>query len=1121
MVRIDKMDNPVVVVLGVHRSGTSLTTHVLNALGVRLSDQLIPGRSDNPAGFFEHRKILEKTRAMDGKLGIDPFKNGAIAPSGSSWWQHPDIEVEKSALKQILSSETTDQESVFGFKDPRTLYYLPLWQEIFDDLALTPRYVLALRNVADVVASMCARGISEARARTIWVCQMATGLKCLPQGVDAVVHYERWFQDPETQGVELAKALDLSGFSDEGDIRARLEKIVQPDLRHHDISGDFKSQGELSSAEQFYELICRFARGKTGWDPVHAFACKIAEAAELFEPYIQELLGLPSEFESALDGAKQEVQSLQDQLNQVQRNPMQSTNQKAVEQIAPRFQNPYEATFPKINTLRASAKAPGRPLKVCIATEDIVGPIRNGGIGTTYTHLALLLAEAGHDTTILYLRGDHCEIGTISDWVAWYREKGVNFVPAVLPKNIFSPAQRWIRPMYAFYRHLREAAYDLVHVSEWHGSAYLCLVAKKQGLAFKNTVFCVKSSSPWLWNRKNQLRTINKLSDLIKMYAERKSIELADLVVSGSAYLLRWMMSQGYQLPEGRTFVQPNVVKPVDVPRELHDMRPEWGSRVPVSEIVFFGRLEERKGLDIFCDAVSRLVSKGVDLPPITFMGKYGARIATRSDLTVEQYIREMTKNWPMESQTMHDFNQMEAITYLHGKGRLAVIPSRIENSPLTVYETTQFAIPFIASNVGGASELIAKEHRAAVLTKAHPISLSDKIEEALSMGGFVAAPSFDNDKNLGQWLNFHSQISIILDQEGWPPKSIAEKTDMAETGLKSEKPVKTTICLVLRDERIQIELTLNLLLNRVCGNFEIVLVYNSNTSWQVKACLKVYKKMKSLRKERVGDFRVYPYEDLGQEDARNFAARHSNGNYLLFIDPNVQIREKAVETLANVAEYRQADVLLPVFERPAKKQDERSDPEWMELVVSLAGDPNFRFFNVKWHNPVLYVRKETFEELGGFTTDYGQPGAVEEFIARAILANKLVETVPEPLADVIPGQETAECSDPQALRMRKVRPYVDAAPLSYQPLLFRASFLEEQRRELLKEIDNLRKQCGKLKRAGGQTGKAQGKIRKTEGKSDDRRFSAILKRCFKWTESRAPWPFSLIFPAARRLLKR
>src|SRR5689334_14716920 len=40
--------------------------------------------------------------------------------------------------------------------------------------------------------------------------------------------------------------------------------------------------------------------------------------------------------------------------------------------------------------------------KVCIATPDIVGPIRNGGVGTAYTSLARALAKAGHDVTILY-----------------------------------------------------------------------------------------------------------------------------------------------------------------------------------------------------------------------------------------------------------------------------------------------------------------------------------------------------------------------------------------------------------------------------------------------------------------------------------------------------------------------------------------------------------------------------------------------------------------------------------------------------------------------------------------------------------------------------------------------
>ena len=48
-----------VLVLGMHRSGTSAVTRVLNLLGAELGDDLMPAGSDNPGGFWEYRGVVE------------------------------------------------------------------------------------------------------------------------------------------------------------------------------------------------------------------------------------------------------------------------------------------------------------------------------------------------------------------------------------------------------------------------------------------------------------------------------------------------------------------------------------------------------------------------------------------------------------------------------------------------------------------------------------------------------------------------------------------------------------------------------------------------------------------------------------------------------------------------------------------------------------------------------------------------------------------------------------------------------------------------------------------------------------------------------------------------------
>ena len=217
--------------------------------------------------------------------------------------------------------------------------------------------------------------------------------------------------------------------------------------------------------------------------------------------------------------------------------------------------------FPSLEGFKPQAKV-AQKLKVCIATEEIFGPVRNGGIASTYFHLARNLAASGHEVTVLYLKGQQCENETIEHWIDFYRNLQVTFIP--LPKSDFElvcASERWQRRMYDLYYYLQEHDYfDVVHASEWCGAAYYCLLAKRQGIAFQKTLFIIKSSSPWIWNRHYGMQMVNQTEKVTRMFAERKSIELADIVVGGSAHLLCFMEQKGYTLPPGRTFVQSNVV---------------------------------------------------------------------------------------------------------------------------------------------------------------------------------------------------------------------------------------------------------------------------------------------------------------------------------------------------------------------------------------------------------------------------------------------------------------------------------------------------------------------------------------------------------------------------------
>lgn len=700
-----------------------------------------------------------------------------------------------------------------------------------------------------------------------------------------------------------------------------------------------------------------------------------------------------------------------------------------IDHLPSRRTDAWQLDLPGLDSLlhdNAAQADAGQRLRICIATEQITGPVRNGGIGSTYANLALMLAEQGFDVTVLYLRGEQVETQTIGHWVSHYARKGVRLVPApdyASAERFASNADRWLRVPYNMMRWLIDNPMDVVHVSEWRGTGYLCLLAKRQGWAFARTLFVVKTSSPWMWNRLYGGHMLDRADDLVKNYAERRSVELGDVVVGGSLHLLRWMASQGYALPEGRAFVQPNVATftSLEPLRRARTLTP--GTRTPIDELVFFGRLEVRKGLFIFCQAIRRLLRKGVPLPRrITFMGKPGGRLPSHPELETPDYIREVSEGWPCEVQILTGFQQYEAIEYLLGGKRLAVMPSIIENSSMAIYEAAICAIPTVATDVGGNSELIDARDHAAVLCQPHPVSLADKLEEALTVGGMVPRPSFSNDTNLEIWSAFHRQLEGPLHQR---------LLDQAR-GDTSPGPdlSATAVCIYFLGHAAALEATLASLSVQDVQPHEVLVGVDGDSQEDLAIAAA------ALARHGFAPHAIECF-DLDAGAAFNRLANVANSEFALFLWEGATLETGALGELQRIARRTDAQVLNYLVE--SRELGAEGPPDLKAQFIVGVSDAFFR--DDETENP-LYVRREAFLELGGFTADYRLLGHDHEFVARAQLAGYACETVPMRLGSTVaqPAEWLrARGYDLSATGFRVMRPMLAAAPLAARDTLLLA----------------------------------------------------------------------------------
>ena len=648
-----------------------------------------------------------------------------------------------------------------------------------------------------------------------------------------------------------------------------------------------------------------------------------------------------------------------------------------------------------------------KPLRVCIATEEILGPVRNGGIASTYYHLAVGLSAQGHEVTVVLLKGKRVQQETLEYWQTYYDDKGVVLHYLDWPKEPFERASHpWQGRCLSFYQWLKNHDFDLVHTSEWRGGAYYALMAKRLGIAFQNTLFVVKASSPHIWNRHYQMQSIDYHNLYSVMHLEQRCIEWADMVIGGSAHLLSFMESAGYVLPAGRVFVQPNIVDFSFL--NIEDKRDATSA---ATNLVFFGRLETRKGLELFCDALDKCVASG-DVPDsITFLGKEGV-FAHRAQLSPKSYIEQRAKNWPLEPQIYTDKGQPEALAFLCSDNYVAVMPSLIENSTMTVYEALVFDIPFLATDVGGTSELLSEESHDTCLVAPEVDALAAKLSRIIDKGQTRAVPAFNNEDNIQVWYQFHRYLT-----------SQENKHDLlSQLGIANDSTgaARSTLCVInLLNTPSQAALRHY----AQCTAFdEIVLVVNGDLDEDAR---------KELSKNgliHIEDAAGRPFGAIlnhlvKESDKQQFVI--SNYENTLFSDDFPQQLEQIRMNSNNI------------YTSFFRCQSPSENSAVGKLSIPLGGDVGHQVIdNRVYGREIIFFTKEAYERTGEFDEYHLLHGTLHAYVTQAIVSSDMdLLVIPEPLFTVQTDLNALEL-ETSSYTYSKVKAAIESLPLSLRKCL-------------------------------------------------------------------------------------
>lgn len=365
--------------------------------------------------------------------------------------------------------------------------------------------------------------------------------------------------------------------------------------------------------------------------------------------------------------------------------------------------------------------------RVCIVTCDFWGLPAAGGTATAYHLLASSLADTGKTKwPVMFLAATsqtelchELQQNFSSGHVQFTCLEQHHFHPQVVEnhpyESIGNAVVRWLKS--------EGKGCDIIHAHEWGGGMQqlAAFVSMRHKL---NRRLIVEPHGGHYWSTQGTRQRPTDLHTLRIDDHERLTLQLADDVKSPSAYMLAHLRQRGWLLPP-QASVLPNIVPQAVVSSTVRQEKLVW-------RLAFFGRLEERKGLKLFCEAIEMLPSESFPRLDIMFIGGE-AHVDMKPSV---KYLQDRTAMWPWPVNILGGMPRRSALSLLKADGVLIVFASLVENLPFALAEACVEEIPFITFNVGGVSELFDPAlHTDVIVSEISAPALSQRMQLALTAG--------------------------------------------------------------------------------------------------------------------------------------------------------------------------------------------------------------------------------------------------------------------------------------------------------------------------------------------------------------------------------------------------
>jgi glycosyltransferase involved in cell wall biosynthesis len=517
------------------------------------------------------------------------------------------------------------------------------------------------------------------------------------------------------------------------------------------------------------------------------------------------------------------------------------------------------------------------------------------------------------------------------------------------------------KPAYNLFEYFKSRHFDEIHALDRYGPLYYPTQAKLLGLSFLRTAFAVHVVGGSLYRAEAEDRLLDNLTSLMDDLLERGSVERADAVFVHDRKAWQWYSTRIARRAEQYT----------------HDL--SWPdsqsvpSTVPANAeaplaLIYYGPLGPDGGLPLFCDIVARALPKLARPVEVVFVGQ--SQPVGGMDAT--SYIRVRSAKWKAAVTIKRSFSledELALICQLDG----IVITNTARRESLRARLAA--ALELSVLHVGWLPGPHEPADQAGL-----PAVPNLVVEQLLAAAQYSALPPAHEPPLVARWAkgrNVPAQVASLGAAPLELPTQVQPRVSVIVTHFSRPQKLRTA---------------LESLRQQTYHNYEVIVVDDGSPDPRVQEALSAI----AAEIAPLG-WRLLRQENRYLGAARNFGARHAQGDYLLFMDDDNAAKPHEISTFVAVAQRSEADIVTTFYDGFEDEHDlETGCPSvrftpfgadaTLGILTNCFGDAN-----------ALY-RRQAFERLGGFTEDYGITHEDWEFFCRATLEGLKIVTVPEPL---------------------------------------------------------------------------------------------------------------------------